>query len=260
MNLKNRGSMKPISGVIITLNEEENIEACIRSLKPVCDEIIVVDSLSSDHTVEFAKKNGAIVYLQKYLGDGPQKALAAEKSTHDWVLSLDADERLEDELVERIKALDLSDSKTAYAFRRRNFVGDHWIKAAGFYPNYVTRLYNKTTSRCLNKKGHARVDAPRVKKIKAHITHYTYTDYSHWMARLNWMSTVTRKANKIRPLASAWGAFVRKFILKGGMFQGMDGLTVTLTSVLRAYMKYTKLNELHEKKIKADAEFQPPKL
>ncbi len=258
--------MENISGVIITFNEEKNIEGCIKSLKPVCDEIIVVDSLSTDHTVEIAKKNNASTYLQKYLGDGPQKNWGADKAKNDWILSLDADERLEDELVERIKQLDPSDPKTAYAFRRRNFVGNHWIKAAGFYPDYVTRLYNKTTSRRLNKKRHARVQAPRVKKIKAHITHFTYNDYSHWMERLNWMTSRDawsyyqegKKASKIRPLTSSIGAFIQKFIIKGGMFQGMDGLTVTLTSIMRAYMKYTKLNELYEKKVKADDDFQPP--
>lgn len=249
--------MKDITGIIITLNEEENIKDCIYSLKQVCSEIIVVDSLSKDKTVDIAKECGAKVYLQKYLGDGPQKAHGVQFAQNDWILSIDADERLDHDFLDKIKNLDLSDENIAYAFRRKNFVGSHWIKAAGFYPDYVTRLYNKTTSGYLPKKAHSKVKAPKIKKIKAHLIHYTYNDYSHWLERLNWLSSRDawayyekgKKPNKFRPLFSATGAFFQKFIIKGGMFQGIDGITVTLTTIVRAYMKYTKLNEMYEKEM-----------
>ncbi|MCB9494359.1 MAG: glycosyltransferase family 2 protein [Desulfobacteraceae bacterium] len=250
--------MNKITGIIITLNEEKNIKDCILSLGKVCDEIIVVDSLSKDNTVQIAKDLGARVYLQKYLGDGPQKAFGVKYAENDWILSLDADERLEDDLVEKVSSLDLDNENIAYAFRRRNFVGSHWIKAAGFYPDYVTRLYNKKTSGYLDKKAHSKVDAPKIKKINAHITHYTYESYSHWMDRLNWLSSRDawayyekgKKPNRYRPLISSFGAFLQKFVVKGGMFQGIDGITVTLTTIIRAYMKYTKLNEMYEEKEK----------
>ncbi|MDY0360076.1 MAG: glycosyltransferase family 2 protein [Desulforegulaceae bacterium] len=250
--------MNKITGIIITLNEEKNIKDCILSLDKVCDEIIVVDSLSKDNTVQIAKDLGARVYLQEYLGDGPQKAFGVKYAENDWILSLDADERLEDDLVEKVSLLELDNENIAYAFKRRNFVGSHWIKAAGFYPDYVTRLYNRKTSGYLEKKAHSKVEAPKIKKIKAHITHYTYESYSHWMDRLNWLSSRDawayyekgRKPNRYRPLVSAFGAFVQKFIVKGGMFQGIDGVTVTLTTIIRAYMKYTKLNEMYKEKEK----------
>jgi len=250
--------LNKITGIIITLNEEKNIKDCILSLDKVCDEIIVVDSLSKDKTVQIAKDLGARVYLQEYLGDGPQKAFGVKYAENDWILSLDADERLEDDLVEKVSSLELDNENMAYAFRRRNFVGSHWIKAAGFYPDYVTRLYNKNTSGYLDRKAHSKVEAPNIKKIKAHITHYTYESYSHWMDRLNWLSSRDawayyekgKKPNRFRPLISASGAFIQKFIIKGGMFQGIDGITVTLTTIIRAYMKYTKLNEMYEEKEK----------
>jgi glycosyltransferase involved in cell wall biosynthesis len=250
--------LNKITGIIITLNEEKNIKDCILSLDKVCDEIIVVDSLSKDNTVQIAKDLGARVYLQEYLGDGPQKAFGVKYAENDWILSLDADERLEDDLVEKVSLLELDNENIAYAFKRRNFVGSHWIKAAGFYPDYVTRLYNRKTSGYLEKKAHSKVEAPKIKKIKAHITHYTYESYSHWMDRLNWLSSRDawayyekgRKPNRYRPLVSAFGAFVQKFIVKGGMFQGIDGVTVTLTTIIRAYMKYTKLNEMYKEKEK----------
>lgn len=246
--------MNKITGIIITLNEEKNIKDCILSLDKVCDEIIVVDSLSKDNTVQIAKDLGARVYLQEYLGDGPQKAFGVKYAENDWILSLDADERLEDDLVEKVSSLELDNENIAYAFKRRNFVGSHWIKAAGFYPDYVTRLYNRKTSGYLEKKAHSKVEAPKIKKIKAHITHYTYESYANWVERLCWLSNHDawayykdgKKAKKYKPIWSAIGAFLQKFIVKGGMFQGIDGITVTLTTIFRAYMKYTILNEIHK--------------
>ena len=247
--------MHPIAGIIITRNEEKNIEACITSIKKVCNEIIVVDSLSEDNTVKIARKNGARIFLQKYLGDGPQKAYGVKYAENDWILSIDADERLEDDMVEAIKKLKLSNPEKAYAFRRKNYVGNHWIKAAGFYPNYVTRLYNKNSSRYMDKQAHSKVVAPMIKKLNVHLKHLTYKNYSHWMQRLDWLTTRDawayyekgKKPSRIRPFTSALGALLQKLILKGGIFHGMDGWTVTLTTVMRAYMKYMKLNEMYEK-------------
>ena len=247
--------MNNITGIIITLNEENNIVDCIESLKPICNEIIVVDSLSTDDTVERAEKAGAIVYHQEYLGDGPQKIYGVQFASNDWILTIDADERPEPDMIRTIKNLALDNPDIAYAFRRRNFVGDHWIKAAGFYPDYVTRLYNRTTSRYLDRKGHAKVIAPDIRKMNAHLTHRTYENYSNWMQRLDWFTTRDAwalyekgiKPSKIRPVMSCAGAFIKKMILKGGFLHGLDGTTVTLTSMMRAYMKYIKLNELYEK-------------
>ncbi len=250
--------MEKITGTIITLNEEKNIESCIVSLWKVCDEIVVVDSQSTDKTVEIARQHNALVFEQEYLGDGPQKAVCAEYASNDWILSIDADERLEDDMVDALQKIDYTDPTIAYAFRRKNFAGSHWIKAAGFYPDYVIRLYNRTISGYSDRKAHSRVKAPKEKKISAHITHYTYESYSHWIQRLDWMTSRDawayygqgRKPSNMRPVLSSAGAFFQKFILKGGIFQGIDGWTVTLTSVMRAYMKYLKLNELHRNKKK----------
>jgi glycosyltransferase involved in cell wall biosynthesis len=220
----------------------------------ICDEIIVVDSFSSDNTVKIAEEFGARVYIQEYLGDGLQKAFGVKYAKNDWILSIDADERLEDDFVQKVSSLRLDDEKTAYAFRRRNFVGNHWIKAAGFYPDYVTRLYNRKKSGYLDRKAHSKVKASNIKKINAHITHYTYESYAHWLEKLSWFSHNDawgyykdgRKSYKYKPALSAIGAFLQKFIIKGGMFQGIDGITVTLTTIFRAYMKYTILNEIYK--------------
>lgn len=244
----------PITGIVITLNEAANIAACIRSLKRVCNEVIVVDSLSEDDTLAIAEAHGARVIVQAYLGDGPQKAYGAPFAHNDWILALDADERLDDDAVALIERLALDDPSQAYAFRRKNYVGHHWIRAAGFYPDAVTRLYNRTTAGYLPKKAHSSVKAPRVEVTSAHLRHFTYASLSHWIQRIDALSTRDAWAMKergvapspLRPALHALTATLRKLLFKGGLFQGADGMTVTLTTAFHAYMKYAKLNELHD--------------
>ena len=245
-----------ITGIVITLNEENNIKDCILSLQKVCDEIIVVDSLSSDSTISIAKDLGAQVLEQKYLGDGPQKDFGVDHAKNDWILSLDADERLEDDAVNFIKNIDFTNtSHDGFGFRRRNFVDQHWIKAAGFYPDSVVRLYNRNKARYLHKKAHSSVDAKHPKYIDAHIIHFTYENYAHWVERINTLSTRDawamyergKKVNKLTPITHTISAIIRKLIFKGGIFQGTDGLTVTVTTAFHVYMKYLKLIDLYEK-------------
>ena len=163
--------MTKISGTIITLNNEKLIKDCIKSLQKVCDEIIVVDSLSTDKTPDIARELGAKVYLQEFLGDGPQKKLAASYASNNWVFSLDADERLEEDLIAHIRLLDLESSNySAFSFRRRNYCGKKWIKAASFYPDRVIRLYDKSLVNYTMSTSHAYVDAAS-KDIDCHITH-----------------------------------------------------------------------------------------
>ena len=258
--------MSKISGTIITLNNEGVIEDCITSLKLVCDEVIVLDSLSTDSTTEIAKKMGARVFLQDFLGDGPQKKMASEYAKNDWVLSLDSDERLEPDLIAHINALDLdSETYEAYSFKRRNFCGPKWIKAASFYPDRVTRLYNKKKVNYNSSTSHAFIDV-KAKKINYHIIHYTYTSYTDWINKINFYSTQSAKTlhtqgvkkSNIRPITHSLFAFFKKLIIKGGIFQGIDGFTVALTTMFNTYMKYVKLNELYDNK--ADPEKHFPKV
>jgi glycosyltransferase involved in cell wall biosynthesis len=252
--------MTPITGIVITLNEEDRIGDCIDSLKSVCQEVIVVDSLSKDDTVTIAEGKGATVLLQAYLGDGPQKAFGVPHASHDWILALDADERLDEDAIQAIRNLSLDDPSVAYSFRRRNFCGNHWIKAAGFYPDEVVRLYNRTRSGYLPKKAHSSVQSPSIKETGAHIRHFTYDNLSHWIQRIDQLSTRDAWAMKergvspsaARPVLHALSATLRKLILKGGIFQGGDGITVAITTAFHAYMKYAKLNELYENERQPD--------
>ncbi|MEO8224301.1 MAG: glycosyltransferase family 2 protein [Gammaproteobacteria bacterium] len=245
----------PISGTIITFNEEGHIEACIASLRRVCADVLVVDSMSTDRTIELAMAAGARVVSQAYAGEGPQRNLTEREARNDWILALDADERLDDEVVAAIQELPLDDPAIAYACNRKSYVGPRWIRGPGFYPDFVTRLYNRTRSAYEPKPGHASVLAPGVRRISGHLLHYTYDSLSDWIAKINWITSrdaqgmfaagVPRSVG--RPAFSAVGAFFRQMFLRGGILRGADGITITMTSMFRSFMKYQKLNELHER-------------
>tara|TARA_B100000700_G_scaffold9873_1_gene9873 strand:- start:967 stop:1746 length:780 start_codon:yes stop_codon:yes gene_type:complete len=259
--------MNKITGTIITLNNEKLITDCIQSLKKVCDEIIVLDSLSSDRTIEISRELGAKTFLQEFLGDGPQKKKAATYAKNKWILSIDADERLEDELIDFINSLSLEDTnETAFSFKRRNFCGSKWIKAASFYPDRVTRLYNREVVNYNTNTSHAFVEA-KAKKIDYHIIHFTYSSYTDWIDKINFYSSQSAKTmhiqgvkrSTIRPITHSLFAFFKKLIFKGGIFQGIDGFTVAITTMFNTYMKYTKLNELYDTKADPDKHFPKSK-
>lgn len=246
--------MPQISGVTITLDEEAVIADCITSLQRVCDDVVVVDSGSSDRTVEIAEGLGARVVENEFPGDGPQRNVGAEHARHDWILILDADERIDDEMFGTISGLSLDDPDVAYALNRKSFVGRHWINGPGFYPDYITRLYNRTRSTYEDRRMHATVLAPRVERAQGHILHYTYEDVSDWIGSIDYLSTwgarqlyeSGRGPSAWAPALRALAAGVRQMFLRGGILKGLDGRTIAMTSMFHTYMKYLKLNELHE--------------
>lgn len=241
-----------ITATIITLNEETNIYDCIKSAQRVCDEVLIVDSLSTDATVSIVESLGARVLRQAYLGDGPQKAFAVPHAKNDWILSLDADERLDEDCIAEIKRLNLSVTDKTYSFRRKNFVGGKWIKAAGFYPDRVIRLYNRHTAEYLPSKAHSKVIGGSVTHLNGHILHQTYEDYKHWAQRINELSTRDawakyeqgKRCTEAGAAPRALFALFKKLVLKRGLIQGADGWLVAMTTMFHVYWKYMKLAEL----------------
>jgi len=258
--------LNKITCTIITLNEQDNIGACIESVKQVCNEVIVVDSGSSDDTVQIAESLAARLFVQQYLGDGPQKNHGVQFASNDWILSIDADERLDKDAITAINDLSLDSTEyDAFSFHRKNYVGNRWIKAAGFYPDTVVRLYNKNTAQYLPKKAHSSVEAKKTYKLHAHLQHFTYKDYTYWVTRINELSSRDAwamyergvKPSAYKPFIHAFAAVIRKYLLKGGFLQGLDGMTVTMTTAFHAYMKYLKLNELYDNQEQNDHTVNP---
>ncbi|MFT5760813.1 MAG: glycosyltransferase involved in cell wall biosynthesis [Alteromonadaceae bacterium] len=243
-----------ITANIITLNEEKNIRAVIESVRTVCDEILVIDSLSTDRTVEIAESLGAKVIKQAYLGDGPQKAFGAPSAKHDWILSIDADEHLDINAISAIKKLDLKTTEfDAFSFSRKTFIGKSFIKL--WYPDRVTRLYNRTKCAYSIAKGHAKVETEKVCHLKADMLHYSYENYTQMIHTTE--KFITRGAqiahekgqvaSSISPLTHGLAALFKALVLKGGAFHGVNGWNVAVISAYSSYMKYALMLEIQNK-------------
>ncbi|MBK8815420.1 MAG: glycosyltransferase family 2 protein [Methylococcaceae bacterium] len=239
-----------ITVTIITYNEEAFIKACIQSAWRVADEVIVVDSLSTDKTQEIAETMGARVFICPFEGYGPQKEKAAQYATYDWILNIDADERLDEAMVNEIKQLDFNAPFDAYAFPRKNHIGLRWQKA--WYPDYVIRLYNKQRCRFSPAKVHESLITKNYKKIKGDIIHYSFKDLSDCIVRADKYSKIdaklmVEKGRKIKgwdPVFHAVTSFLKFFILKKGFAYGLDGLNASLLGALRSYLKYAHAIEM----------------
>lgn len=246
-----------ISGLVITYNEAKNIGACIESLMQVCDEVVVVDSLSKDGTVEIAESLGAKVVQQAFLGDGPQRSVGLPHCKNDWVLNLDADERLDEDMVSAIKALELEDTTCdAYEFKRKNFLNGRWIRYADWYPDYVRRLFNKTKTDFKAVKVHAKIESENVVKLNAHVIHFTYDSLEQMTAKLNSYSSWSaqelakrgKKVSVLAPFVHGTFSFFKFYVIKLGFLEGLDGLTISLVKSVASYLKYAKLIEIYRNK------------
>ncbi|MDD2790478.1 MAG: glycosyltransferase family 2 protein [Sulfurimonas sp.] len=242
-----------ITANIITLNEEKHIEELIKSVREVCDEILIIDSLSTDRTCEIAESMGAKVIKQAYLGDGPQKAFGAPLAKNDWVLSIDADERLDTNAIEAIKNLNLETTPyDAFSFARKTFVGKAFIKL--WYPDRVTRLYNRNKCAFTTAGGHARVKTENVKALEADMLHYSYEDYAQMIKTSHKFITrgariaheEGKKASRLDPFTHGVGALFKALVLKGGAFHGINGWNVAVISAFSSYMKYALMLEMQE--------------
>jgi glycosyltransferase involved in cell wall biosynthesis len=247
-----------ISGAIITFNEEKNIKRCIDSLKEVCDEIVVVDSLSSDNTVSIAKELGAKVIEQKFLGHIAQKQLAVDNCSNDWILSLDADEELSKELIKELKELIKKPlSAEAYSMPRVSFHLGRWIRHGGWYPDRKTRLFNKQKAHWGGYNPHDKVIVNgETKKLKNDIRHYVFKDLRHNIDTNNSYSSIMaedlykngKKFSMMLLLFKPLGKFLETYVYKRGFLDGLPGFIIAVGAAYSMFLKYAKLWELENVK------------
>ena len=246
-----------ISVLLITYNEEKMIGKCIDALFQVCDEVIIVDSLSTDKTVEIAKAKGAIVISQSFLGDGPQRTFGLPYCKNDWILNLDADEFLD------VDALNFINNKKylvgnydAFSFRIKNFLGNKLIDFAGWYPDHKVRFFNKFSAQPSDSIVHQKIIATNEKKVPVHILHYGWNSLEQIIAKKNQYSTwhsqqlfdQGRRISPFKPILNGLVSFIRCFIFKKGFLNGIDGLSISLIQAFFSYMKYAKLIKLQNNK------------
>lgn len=243
---------QPLSVFIITHNEAHNLP---RSLASVtwADERLVVDSGSSDGTIELARAAGARVEHREWTGSfGEYKEVALRLCTHRWVLLLDADEEVTAEqrvFIENLLAADPADR--AVAFRRRSYFGTQWIRGLGWYPDYVVRLFPRDKGRFSPDKVHERVivEVPVEHRPEA-FNHYSYRDEADFRARSEryarlWSETAKAKGKKPAafPALRGWLTFLRCYLLRGGFIDGKNGLRLSCLYGEYARRKYELLRE-----------------
>jgi len=249
---------KNITATIITLNEKKHIRDVILNVQKICNEVIVVDSFSSDETCDIARELGAIVIEQKYLGDGGQKAFCEQYATNEWILSIDADERLEEEAIEYLREFDYENGLfDGYSFRRKSFIGEKFIKQ--WYPDRVVRLYRK--SKCgYNTKGeHGKVVTDNFKDLDIDMLHYSFDDFGVLVSKADRFAVNLAKvrfkegkrASWYDPFLHGFGAMFKGLVIKGGFFGGQHEWHVAFASAYNSYMKYVVMLEMAESESKS---------
>ena len=179
--------MPKISACIISFNEEKKLEDCLKSLQPIVDEIIIVDSLSTDGTLKIAQRYTDKIFHQKFLGHIEQKNLAVSKAGYDWILSLDCDERLTPELQQSILGIkDNLDAADAYCMHRKTFYIYRWLNHC-WYPDTKTRLFNKTTSHWGGTNPHDRIitQGKNIRLLRGDIQHYSFSSISEHLKTID---------------------------------------------------------------------------
>ena len=247
--------MAKVSVIIITKNESANIRACIESVR-WADEIIVVDSGSSDDTTEICRELGAQVYEHDWPGFGAQKNRALSYATHEWVFSIDADERVVPGLFAEIeKVLNDPDGHVAFRVPRLSSFCGRFMHHSGWYPDYVTRLFRRGTARFSDDLVHERliVDGS-VGKLRQPLLHETFRDLEELLTKINQYSTagatMLHEKKKTASLKKAVGhaawAFCRTYILRAGFLDGREGLMLAISTAEGTYYRYAKLMLLNK--------------
>ncbi len=251
-----------ISAAIITLNEENNISDCLTSLGWV-DELVVVDSLSTDKTKELAEAAGARVIDQAFLGHVKQKQLAVDSCTHDWIISLDADERVTPALEQEIRQLFSTAPEKqllpGYSVPRKSHHLGRWIMHGGWYPDRNIRLFNRKHGRWTGTNPH---DVIAVEgnpgRLKSPLEHYVFKDLAHNINTNNSYSSISAKIlyeNGKPPslgklLFKPMGKFIETYLVKRGFLDGLPGFIISIGAAYSMFLKYAKLWEHHRIKKK----------
>lgn len=246
-----------LSVIIITKDEQDNIKDCLESVK-WADEIIVVDSGSTDQTEAICREYTDKFYVRDWPGFGVQKQRALELATYDWVLSIDADERVTPELQKEIESIiNVDPIRSGYQIPRLSYYLGKGIRHAGWYPDYILRLVQRSRAHFSEDIVHERlvVDGG-VDRLSSHFMHFPHKDIAHHFQKINQYSSLSaekmfkegRSTNWIAIFAKPVFGFFRAYVLRKGFLDGWHGLAVSVSTSMLIYLKYIKLKERQRKK------------
>jgi len=249
--------MPTLSVILITRNEEANLGDCLASLEGIAQQIIVVDSNSSDRTLEIAQKYGALIAQPPdWPGFGPQKNRALDLATGEWVLSLDADERLTPELrSELLTAIHHSAEIDCFAIPRLSWYCGRFIRHSGWSPDYVDRLFKRGTARFSDDLVHERlIPNGSVASLENSMLHYSFMSHSQVKEKMERYSTDSaqqaflkgRKGSPIKAVIHGTWAFLRTYIFRLGFLDGAQGLSLAFANAQGSFYRYIKLWRLNQ--------------
>ncbi|MCP4705046.1 MAG: glycosyltransferase family 2 protein [candidate division Zixibacteria bacterium] len=249
--------MLNLSAVIITRNEESNIMRCMSSLQ-IADEIIVIDSGSTDNTIKIAESMGALVYPKEWEGYGPAKKEGVKRASGKWIISLDADEELSLDLANEISGKVLLETGISgyYIKRKTNFLG-RWIKHCGWYPDYLLRLFKKSDGNFNDSVVHEKVVLNgQTDRLKGEILHYSYNSIEQYFDKFATYTTIgarqafdnNKKAGWFHIALKPPVAFIKHYIIKLGFLDGLEGFIISALSAMAVMVKYSKLRHLYKEK------------
>lgn len=242
--------MSPVSVTVITLNEAANIEACLASVA-WADEVLVVDSGSTDGTADLARARGARVIVRDWPGYAAQKNFAAREAAHDWILSVDADERVTPELAKEIRdTLARDPGQSGFRMPRVTWHLGRWIRTTDWYPDYQLRLYHRARATWPPRRVHESVAASgEVGRLRSELQHFAYRDLSHHFATMDRYTTLAaedmraagRRAGFFDLAVHPCAAFFRNYILRRGFIDGSAGFVISAMNAYYVFLKFAKL-------------------
>lgn len=247
--------MKRIAVAIITFNEEKNIREALESVA-WADEIILVDAFSGDKTVDLARPYTDKIFQRSWSGYVDQKNFALQKATHDWILSIDADERVSPQLREEIlnwKTLDTQEA--GYQIPRRSFFLGKWIRHTGWYPDYQLRLFDRTKGKWQGGRVHESVNVTgKIGRLRGELLHYSYRSMSDYLKRLDRYSDLAardyydknKKVNLLTLVFAPFLEFIKNYLIKQGFRDGYPGFVISACAAISVFFKYARLWELKE--------------
>lgn len=247
----------PVSVVVITKNEEKNMDECLGSVAGWADEIVVVDDESSDRTVELARKYTDKIFHRKMDVEGTHRNWAYAQATNEWVLSLDADEMVTEGLKQEIVQVIACEEFQAYSIPLVNYIGSYWVKHGGWYPAGKLRLFQKSKFRYEDVGVHPRVFLEgKCGHLTKDIIHKGYPDLAHFLGSLNHQTTGEaqkwiddgRKMSLFKAWRKGVSRFVKGYFIKKGYKDGMHGLIVAYFSLLYQLMSYFKYWQMNYEK------------
>lgn len=242
--------MTPVTVTIITLNEAGHIRACLDAVR-WADERLVVDSGSTDGTPDLARAAGARVIERDWPGYSQQKNFAAAQAAHDWILSVDADERVTPELAAEIRELmQRGPDAAGYRMPRVTWHLGRWIRSTDWYPDRQLRLYDRRRATWPARRVHESVTADgSVVDLKQELQHFAYRDISHHLQTMDRYTTLAaeemhaagRGAGLFDLTIHPWAAFMRNYFLRGGIKDGLPGFIISTTNAYYVFLKFAKL-------------------